>query len=106
MFVVTVDFHIHAEQIDAFMVGMLANAKTSIDIEEHCCKFDVCVSRDDPNHVFLYEVYRTSADFDAHLQKPHFLAFNASSATQVISKAVKTFNLETAVDRITSRDEP
>jgi (4S)-4-hydroxy-5-phosphonooxypentane-2,3-dione isomerase len=92
MFVVTVDFQIHPEQMDAFMEGMLANAKASLDLEEHCLQFDVCVSRADKLHVFLYEIYRSSADFDAHLKMPHFLEFNAKSATQVISKKVNTFD--------------
>jgi (4S)-4-hydroxy-5-phosphonooxypentane-2,3-dione isomerase len=92
VFVVTVDFHIHPEQMEAFMEGMLANAKASLDLEEHCLQFDVCVSQSDPHHVFLYEVYRSAADFDAHLKMPHFLEFNAKSAVQVISKTVSTFD--------------
>lgn len=92
MFVVTVDFHIHPEKMDAFMEGMLANAQASLDLEEHCLQFDVCVSRTDRHHVFLYEVYRNSEDFDVHLQMPHFLEFNAKSAAQVIEKTVSTFD--------------
>jgi autoinducer 2-degrading protein len=92
MFVVTVDFHIQPERMDEFMVGMLANAKASLDLEQHCLQFDVCVSRADQHHVFLYEVYRNSEDFDAHLKMPHFLEFNSKSASQVVSKAVHTFD--------------
>ncbi len=92
MFVITVDFQIHPGQMDAFMVGMQANAKASLDLEEHCLQFDVCVSTSKPNHVFLYEVYRRAEDFDAHLKMPHFLEFNAKSATQVMSKTVNTFD--------------
>jgi (4S)-4-hydroxy-5-phosphonooxypentane-2,3-dione isomerase len=91
MFIVTVDFHIHPEQIDSFMAGMLANAKASLDLEEHCLQFDVCVSSSDPHHVFLYEVYAQAEDFDAHLKMPHFLEFNTQSAAQVKSKTVRTF---------------
>lgn len=91
MFVVTVDFHIHPGQMDVFMPGMLANAKASLDLEEHCLQFDVCISNSDPHHVFLYEVYRRAEDFDVHLKMPHFLDFNAKSATQIVSKTVRTF---------------
>ena len=92
MFVVTVDFQIHPEQFDAFMSGMLTNATASLELEPHCEQFDVCVSKDDPHHVFLYEIYRRAQDFDAHLKMPHFLDFNAKSAAQVISKIVRTFD--------------
>jgi (4S)-4-hydroxy-5-phosphonooxypentane-2,3-dione isomerase len=92
MFVVTVDFQIHAAKMEAFMEGMLANAKASVELEEHCLQFDVCVSRTDPYRVFLYEVYHSAADFDLHLKMPHFLEFNAKSTEQVISKTVNTFD--------------
>jgi (4S)-4-hydroxy-5-phosphonooxypentane-2,3-dione isomerase len=92
MFVVTVEFRIHAHLMEAFMKGMLANAKVSLDLEEHCLQFDVCVSRADQYCVFLYEVYRSAADFDLHLKMPHFLEFNAKSAEQVISKTVNTYD--------------
>ncbi len=91
MFVVTVDFQIHPGQMDGFMVGMQANAKASLDLEENCLQFDVCISTSNPDQVFLYEVYRRAEDFTAHLQMPHFLEFNRESAPQVISKTVKTF---------------
>lgn len=91
MFVVTVDFHIHPEQMDDFMLGMLANAKASLDLEENCLQFDVCVSSTDQHHVFLYEVYRSPEDFEAHLKMPHFTEFNTKSGPQVLSKKVSTF---------------
>lgn len=92
MFVVTVDFQIHPEQMAVFMPSMLANAQASLELEDHCLQFDVCVAKDDANHVFLYEVYSRKEDFDVHLKMPHFLEFNAQSAPQVISKIVRTFN--------------
>jgi (4S)-4-hydroxy-5-phosphonooxypentane-2,3-dione isomerase len=91
MFVVTVDFQIHSEHLDAFMPSMLANAKASLELEENCLQFDVCTSAADPCHVFLYELYREAVDFDAHLQMPHFLDFNAKSTAQVKNKVVRTF---------------
>ncbi len=91
MFIVTVDFQIHPGQMDVFMPGMLANAKASLELEEHCLQFDVCVSKNDPHHVFLYEVYRRAEDFDAHLKMPHFISFNTNTASLVVQKTVRTF---------------
>jgi (4S)-4-hydroxy-5-phosphonooxypentane-2,3-dione isomerase len=92
MFIVTVDFQIHPEHLEAFMPSMLANAKASLELEENCLQFDVCVDRSSGSQVFLYEVYRSAQDFDAHLQMPHFLGFNTKSAAQVIKKTVRTFD--------------
>jgi (4S)-4-hydroxy-5-phosphonooxypentane-2,3-dione isomerase len=78
------------------MPSMLANAKASLELEENCLQFDVCTASDDANHVFLYEVYRRKEDFDAHLKMAHFLDFNAKSASQVISKTVRTFSRKLA----------
>jgi (4S)-4-hydroxy-5-phosphonooxypentane-2,3-dione isomerase len=91
MFVVTVDFQIHAAQLDAFMESMLSNAKASVDLEEGCLQFDVCVAQNDNCHVFLYEVYRKAEDFDVHLKTAHFLSFNAESAAHIASKTVRMF---------------
>ncbi len=92
MYVVTVDFHIHPDQMDTFMPSMLANAKASLELEKNCLQFDVCVATGDANHVYLYEIYRSKEDFDTHLKMPHFLDFNAKSAGQVASKNVHTFH--------------
>lgn len=91
MFVITVDFKIHPEHLSAFMPLMLANAKASLEFEPDCEQFDVCVSTQNPCHVFLYEIYRSQAAFDAHLQMAHFLEFNKASAAHVASKAVSSF---------------
>jgi (4S)-4-hydroxy-5-phosphonooxypentane-2,3-dione isomerase len=92
MFVVTVDFQIQPGQMESFMPRMLANAQASLDLEENCLQFDVCVSTTDAQHVFLYEIYRSKEDFDAHLKMPHFVDFNAASASQVVSKTVRTLH--------------
>lgn len=91
MFVVTVDFQIQPALFDTFMVNMLANARASLELEENCLQFDVCIDNADPHRIFLFEVYLQAKDFDAHLKMPHFLEFNAQCASQVIHKNVRTF---------------
>jgi autoinducer 2-degrading protein len=91
MFVVVVDFHIHPGRVDDFMTLMLANASASLELEAGCLQFDVCISKNDRNHIFLYEVYQTDQDFGQHLQAAHFLAFNLAVGELVSSKKVQTF---------------
>jgi len=38
-------------------------------------RFDVSRHEDEPGRFFLYEVYRTKADFAAHHQSAHYLAW-------------------------------
>ena len=59
--------------------------------EPGCRQFDVCESPAEPGKVFLYEVYDSEADFQAHLAAPHFLQFNALTAPWVADKVVSVY---------------
>ena len=54
-FVVTVQFGIAPEHMDAFMQVMVANARSSREREPGCLAFDVCVDPAQPAQVFLNE---------------------------------------------------
>ncbi len=89
-YVVTVTFEIAADRMDAFMPLMRENAAASVRDEPGCLQFDVCQGQG--GHVFLYEIYTDRAAFDAHLQAPHFKAFDAAVVEMVTAKAVATFD--------------
>ncbi|MBX3585463.1 MAG: antibiotic biosynthesis monooxygenase [Ramlibacter sp.] len=91
MHIITVTFQIRPEHMAAFLPAMQANALASVQDEPGCQQFDVCVSLDDPNRVFLYEVYDSPEAFQAHLATPHFQAFNQRTAPWVESKQVQGF---------------
>lgn len=92
-FVVTVTFEIAAGQMAAFLPLMQENASTSVMAEPGCLQFDVCCDPGRPDAVFLYEVYIDAAAFDAHLQAPHFKAFDAATGDMITSKTVQTFEI-------------
>lgn len=94
MFVVTVMFQIKPDHIHEFAEAMQANAQFSKDKEEGCYRFDVCKDPDDPNSIFLYELYTDRAAFGLHLESEHFKTFDAMVADWVESKAVKAWELE------------
>jgi (4S)-4-hydroxy-5-phosphonooxypentane-2,3-dione isomerase len=92
MYIVTVLFKIKPAHYREFIAAMASNARTSVAAESGCHQFDVCEGGDAQNHmVFLYEVYGSPADFQAHLATPHFLEFNALTAPWVQDKKVSTF---------------
>jgi (4S)-4-hydroxy-5-phosphonooxypentane-2,3-dione isomerase len=65
--------HIQREHREEFLASMLDDARGSVNDEPGCYRFDVLVDAKDPNTLYLYEVYRDRAAFDAHLQAPHYV---------------------------------
>ena len=93
MYVITVDFGIHANHLAAFMPLMLENARISREIEPGCLRFDVCRDSAQPGRVFLYELYRDRAAFDAHLATEHFRSFDERTKAMAASKTVQAYEL-------------
>ena len=92
MYVVTVHFQARQGHEEAFLEAMKQQAKNSLEREDHCVQFDVCTAPDDPGHIFLYEIYRDAAAFQAHLETAHFRDFNEATADLVQSKQVDTWH--------------
>lgn len=91
MFVVTVTFTIQPGAMAGFLPLMLDNAQRSLSDEPRCRQFDVCTSEDNPDEVFLYELYDDEAAFQQHLTMPHYEQFAERTAPMVIDKMVKTY---------------
>lgn len=71
--VLLVTMQVQPEHREAFMTAMLDDARGSVADEPGCLRFDVLQDTQDPNTIYLYEVYRDQAAFNAHLQAPHFI---------------------------------
>lgn len=91
MYIVTVEFTIKPERLDAFLPLMVENAKASREKEPGCRQFDVCTDPAAPNRVFLYEVYADRAAFDIHLASSHFKAFDSAVAQWIEAKVVRIY---------------
>jgi len=92
MYVIVVNFEIHAQHIAAFREAMLENAEASLEKEAGCQIFDVCWDPEDDTKVFLYEVYDDKAAFDIHLASEHFQAFSAKVGAWIASKSISALN--------------
>lgn len=73
MYVIIAPIQIKDGHKDAFIEAMLDDAKGSVNDEPGCLRFDVIQDSDDPNRIWLYEVYVDEAAFEAHRQAPHFI---------------------------------
>lgn len=94
MYVVTVTFVTTPDASDAFREAVIAQAANSLNLEEACQRFDVCLDPEDPTRVFLYELYSDRAAFDLHLKSDHFLDFDARTRDWVTSKTVEIWMLD------------
>ncbi len=91
MFVVTVTFTLKPGNRDIFLPLMVENASTSLREEIGCRQFDVCLG-DEPETVFLYEVYDDSAALSAHLESAHFQSFDTAVADMIATKVVHHYS--------------
>jgi quinol monooxygenase YgiN len=73
MYVIIAPIQIKEGFKDQFMGPMLDDARGSVNDEPGCLRFDVIQDAGDSNRIWLYEVYKDEAAFQAHTQAPHFL---------------------------------
>ncbi len=73
MIALFVTIHMKPEYRDAFLESMLGDARGSVNDEPGCLRFDVVQDDNDPNTIYLYEIYKDQAAFDYHGQAPHFV---------------------------------
>ena len=92
MYVVTVTFTLHENCAETFMPLMQAQAENSVRLEDGCHYFDVVHQADDPNTVFLYEIYTDRSAFDIHLKSNHFNDFDKKVKNMVKDKLVWCFD--------------
>jgi quinol monooxygenase YgiN len=77
-----------------FMPLMLDNAEKSRALEPGCDRFDVLAPAKGGNRVFLYEIYRDRAAFDAHLKTPHFLEFAEKTKGMIKGRGLGEYFIE------------
>lgn len=74
-FVLIVDFEVKPGTADEVIRYVSENAKSSVEKEPGCYQFDVLRVPDNPNRLFLYEVYENEAAFESHSKTAHIEAF-------------------------------
>ena len=91
MYVVIVEFTIHAAHFEDFVARVRQQAEDSLRLESDCHQFDVCMNPEQGHRLLLYEVYTDRGAFDAHLASAHFHDFNASVRDWVSEKDISTY---------------
>ena len=88
-FVILAEFHLEPGQREHFLEVVRADAEASVRDEPGCRHFDILISDEQPDVVWLHEVYDDPAAFDAHLETPHFERFDRDSKTLVARSNVR-----------------
>ena len=91
MYVITVKFTVNPANLTEFREAVIAQAKNSLELEDECHQFDICVAENNPCIFLLYEIYSNASAFNAHLETPHFHAFNQLVTPWVSNKVVKSW---------------
>ncbi len=73
MFAIIAPIQIKEGHREEFIEAMLDDAIGSVNNEPGCLRFDVIQDGDDPNRIWLYEIYVDEEAFQEHLKAPHFI---------------------------------
>ena len=79
MYVIVAPLQIKEGFKDQFVAGIKDNASGAVHDEPGCLRFDVIQDAIDENRIWVYEVYKDEAAFQAHTQAPNYLKFREMS---------------------------
>jgi (4S)-4-hydroxy-5-phosphonooxypentane-2,3-dione isomerase len=85
LYINAVDLDIVPAQRDAYLAAIKENSEAAIQ-EPGCKEFNILVLGDDPNHLFLFEVYENEAAFQSHRASEHFKKYAALTANMVAKR--------------------
>ena len=58
-----------------------------------CLRFDICMRKDEqPDHVFLYEVYESPEALEIHRSTEYFVQYSTDTADLVAEKVVTIYD--------------
>lgn len=72
MHIVIAPFQIKDSHREHFIEEMIEDARGSLENEPGCLRFDIIQDPEDPNRIWLYEIYRDKQAFQQHIETPHF----------------------------------
>ncbi|WP_017444474.1 putative quinol monooxygenase [Gayadomonas joobiniege] len=91
MFVSTIEFTVDPAALLQFMDAILEQAEATLKEQAGCHQFEVSQCRQNPKLFFLYSRFDSEADFQCHLDSPHYLCFTKQTNQWVIRKQIRTW---------------
>jgi (4S)-4-hydroxy-5-phosphonooxypentane-2,3-dione isomerase len=91
LYVNAVDLDIAPGEMAKYIEAVKENGAASVK-EPGCREFNITVSADNPNHVFLYEVYDNEEALNAHRNTEHFKKYQATTANMVVGRNARAMS--------------
>jgi quinol monooxygenase YgiN len=85
-----VNLDISAADFDKFMAAARDNAEASLK-DEGYHEFNIGISKDDPHHVLLIEVYDNTDALDRHQQTEHYKRYMTATDEMVVRRETNQF---------------
>ena len=92
-FAIIVKFTLKPGMAKSFAPLIMENATASVRDEPTCQQFQVLHDEQNPEIVFLYEVYDNAAALDAHRETPHFKKFIEAAEEMISDREVQRCTL-------------
>ena len=92
VYINAVDLDIVPSETAKFLEAVKENGEFAVK-EPGCREFNITVLANNPNHVFLYEVYDNEAALTSHRNSEHFKKFQATTANMVSGRNVRAMTL-------------
>jgi quinol monooxygenase YgiN len=92
VYINAVDLVIVPSDMSKFLEAIKENGENAVK-EPGCREFNITVLANNPNHVFLYEVYDNEAALEAHRQTPHFKKYQAATQGMVADRNVRAMSV-------------
>ena len=91
VYINAVDLVVIPSEMPKFIEAIKENGANAVK-EPGCREFNITVLANNPNHVFLYEVYDNEAALNAHRQTEHFKKYQAATANMIAERNVRAMS--------------
>jgi (4S)-4-hydroxy-5-phosphonooxypentane-2,3-dione isomerase len=92
VYINAVDLVVIPSEMPKFLEAIKENGANAVK-EPGCREFNITVLANNPNHVFLYEVYDNEAALNTHRQTEHFKKYQAATANMIADRNVRGMSL-------------
>src|SRR3954447_2111288 len=73
------EIEIDPAQLENYKAAVSEHAETAIRVEPGVLVLYSVAEKDNPTHIRVFEVYRDTAAYKAHLESPHFKKYKAAT---------------------------
>jgi (4S)-4-hydroxy-5-phosphonooxypentane-2,3-dione isomerase len=91
VYINAVDLVVIPSEMPKFLEAIKENGANAVK-EPGCREFNITVLANNPNHVFLYEVYDNEAALNTHRQTEHFKKYQAATANMIADRNVRAMS--------------